>query len=537
MEIQTKVELFGENWKEIERKKIADELELEFGEDSVPKVYDSKDLYDFFNPILFYKDPDNKPLNMDFEKFSESEAKYKYALEQLNLRLQELKLNKDENPELKALENFEKKESALSQDGITESDNDLPLEEKRDLDDTGRLLESSIKVDTPISRAKGKINQIVSTYFNRFIPMYNKHICTCCGIAKILNEYYVVYNITCCNRIDDNGSYHMWVCKNCVQKLFNYYYSVTSNKNAELAMQFLCASLNLYWDVDLYYRAKSNFEDNNRKGTIAGSYIKEINKTAVGLTFMDSPFIADEQYNSTNRTVNSKIDEAPFDWSQEDAKNKKDIVHIFGYDPFEFEENDDEKKILYADLVSIIDEDIQQDYVKLQSAFTIVKSFNKVRQLDKRAHLLEQNDASLREQKDIADLKAKELKAISDFSRDSGFSERFKTRQSQGQTSFTGIMKTMNEKKFENELANKYDIETSSTIQAAADASFKAIFNQLNLSEAEAFKLAADQLEELRKVKKENERLQETLRLTKYELSELKLKEKAREKGMAVDGN
>ena len=165
---------------------------------------------------------------------------------------------------------------------------------------------------------------------------------------------------------------------------------------------------------------------------------------------------------------------------------------------------------------------------------TIVKSFTKVRHLDERMHQMELEDAPLNAQKAIADLKAKELKAISDFSRDSGFSERFKTRQSQGQTSFTGIVKQMNEKQYENELINKYDVQTSSTIQAAADASFKAIFNQLNLSEAEVYKIAAEQLAELRKVKQENEKLKEQLRREKYKVAQAELKEEAREKGLEV---
>mgnify|MGYP003414898362 FL=1 len=50
----------------------------------------------------------------------------------------------------------------------------------------------------------------------------------------------------------------------------------------------------------------------------------------------------------------------------------------------------------------------------------------------------------------------------------------------------------MNEAKFENAVMNRYDIETSATIQQAADASFKAIFNQLSLGESEVWKIAQD---------------------------------------------
>ena len=86
-----------------------------------------------------------------------------------------------------------------------------------------------------------------------------------------------------------------------------------------------------------------------------------------------------------------------------------------------------------------------------------------------------------------------------------------------------------------NELINKYDIQTSSTIQAAADASFKAIFNQLNLSDAEVYKIVQEQLGELRKLRQENDKLKEDLRLSRYQCTELRLKEKARAQGKEVD--
>ena len=93
----------------------------------------------------------------------------------------------------------------------------------------------------------------------------------------------------------------------------------------------------------------------------------------------------------------------------------------------------------------------------------------------------------------------------------------------------------MDEKKYENQLINKYDIATSNTIQAAADASFKAIFSQLNLSEAEVAKIASDQLEELIKLRRANDTLTEQLRLAKYETAKAMLKMKAMENGEEVD--
>lgn len=534
MEIQQKVELYGENWKAVEHQRMVKEIENEIGGDKTPKIYDSKDLYDFFDPINFYHDETNAHLNMDYNHYTETLAKYEKALKEANQEVEEtnevikLKLTKEEQAEQEKQkeENKSNEEELKTSDDKLESEDDLPIEAE-DLDEKQQVVNKK-KKDTPTARAKGKIAQIASTYFQRYVPLYTKHVCTCCGMPKGIENYYVVYNITCSDRVDSKGNFHMWICKDCVNKLFAYYYTTLAEKNVELAMQYLCASVNWYWDVDLFYKAKKIFEDNNRVGTIVTSYLKEINTTAIGKTFMDSPFIVDEQYNSANRIVIDNTDEAPLDWSQEDAKNKKTVLKMVGYDPFEFEEDED-KKILYRDLLNILDEGMENDYVKFQAGIQIVQSFYKIRKMNERLGQMERDDAPLRDQKDLADLKAKELKSITDFSRDNGFAERYATAKAKGENTLTGIMNKMNEQKYEKAVLNRYDIATSETIQQAADASIKAIFGQLSLGESEVWKLTQDQLVELNRLRKDLERTEEELRKTKYELAEIRLRDQARE--------
>lgn len=514
MEIQKKKELYGENWKRVEQQKLQDELEAEIGGENTPKIYDSKDLYDFFVPMSFYKDKENKKLKMDFKKFSESEELYREALEEIDKDLDLIK-NTD-----------------LEEDGVVPEDSDLPAEnnESESEEQDSKTNKTTKKKDSVVSeqaKAKGKLIQVISTYFNRFVPLYDKHICTCCGTPKNVSDYYTVYNLTCANRVDTSGSFHMWICKECANKLFAYCYSILSDKNVELATQYVCSYLNLYWDVDLFYIAKQRFDNIGRRGTLLGSYIFVINSQETGKTFMDSPFLTEEQYNSANRIV-SNPDEAPFDWSKEDARNKSTVLKMVGYDPFAYE-SDENKKILYRDLLNILDEGMQNDLVKFQAGIQIVLSFFKLRQMNEREHRLNQENAPVTELKALSDLKAKELTAITNFSRDNGFSERYATAKAKGENTLTGIMNKMNEQKYEKAILNRYDIETSATIQQAADASFKAIFGQLSLGESEVWKITQDQFEELTKLRKENSRLQEELRKAKYREAEVNLLEKERE--------
>lgn len=136
---------------------------------------------------------------------------------------------------------------------------------------------------------------------------------------------------------------------------------------------------------------------------------------------------------------------------------------------------------------------------------------------------MEKNNAPLTELKTLSDLKSKELKQITDFSKDNGFSERYASAKAKGETSFTGILKQMNEKKFEDALVNKFDIATSASMQQAADISMNAIMKQLSLSEAEVWKVTQEQYEELVKIRREYAVLEEQLRKTKYELAETRM--------------
>lgn len=536
MEIQKKKEVFGENWKQVERQKLQSELEAEIGSEGTPTLYDSKDLYDFFAPITFYKDKDYKRLNMDYQQFVKIEEEYKSALKEADKNLQKLNesiygddgtspadqvpladnLTAEEiaprtsNPE--ELEKLEKKKKArLAKDKVEEIEGEkLPV--------------------SAIGRAKALMMYKVSTYFSRFVPIYDKHVCTCCGVPKPVGSYYPTYDLSCSNRIDVGGTFHMAICKDCANKLFAYCYTDLAEKKPDKAMQYTCSYLNMYWDMSLYVLAKKDFEASGRKGTLLGAYIKKVNSQAPGKVFLDSPFLDEAQQTTVavTQVANTFSDDAPYDWSREDVRNKSQVLKMVGYDPFAYE-TDENKRILYRDLLNILDEGMQSDLVKFQAGIQIVLSFFKLRQMNEKEYKMNLEGAPISELKALSDLKAKELTAITNFSRDNGFSERYATAKAKGENTFTGIMAKMNEAKYEKAILNRYDIETSATIQQAADASFKAIFNQLGMGESDVWKITQEQFEELTKLRKENSKLQEEVRKAKYREAELNLLEKERE--------
>ena len=87
-------------------------------------------------------------------------------------------------------------------------------------------------------------------------------------------------------------------------------------------------------------------------------------------------------------------------------------------------------------------------------------------------------------------------------------------------------MNKMGEMKYEKAMMNRYNIETSATIEQVAEASTKAIFNQLGLGEGELWRTTQEQYSELVKLRRELASTKEDLRKAKYKISEMNLKEK-----------
>lgn len=553
-EIQEKKAIFGEEWRKIEQAGIQNAVESEIGSSNTPKIYDFTDVYDFFNPVIMYKSSEGKILKMDLSQFKKSEDEFKKELDELNLIID--KFNSEDGIVKEEIEHDEKidsnkdssndnlfedddsdAEKYFDEDGANESDNDSPLDQNNydDFEKSGVIEDKSAGIKRSlIGIAKAKLNKVSSIYFDRFIPRYSKQICSCCGRPRNIKEYYVAYSITYNSNIDDSGARHLYICKECCSKLFNWLYTNVAEKDVELAMKYMCAYLNLYWDVDYFNVARKDFDDNGRKGTLIGSYIKTINKDIPGKTFMDSPFL--EKGYSVVSYINS--DETSYDWDKEDYNNKKIVLKMVGYDPFKME-TDEDRKILYKDLLAILDVGMENDFTKLQAAIQIVQGFFKIRKMNDKITKMERDNAPISEIKSLSDLKQKEMVSVTNFARDNQFSTRYATAQAKGENTLTGILNKANEMKYEKSFVNRYDIETSDTIQQAANASFKAIFEQLNMGESEVWKTCQEQFEELTKLRRENSKLQEELRLAKYRVAEVNLLEKAREKELkdnALDG-
>lgn len=506
METQRKKEEFGESWKyslKDEHKQALKEIVGDFG---TPNLVDSVDYNSFFDPINFYKEEDGSVRQLDYKKYLEYEEAYQEVIDDCD------KIINDE----------------------IDTSNDSAKEQ----------LSTHLTKKTEKKKSKPKIPEYLqklyqnwTKYFNRFVPLYDKYVCSCCGKALPQDKYFLAYNEGNLGRIEANGKMHTHICIDCCKNLYEYLFYEKADKDGEKAMKWLCSYLNIYYDDVSYLKAKKTMEEKDRKTHIVEEYMSVISRSATlkGKVFLESPDVdvnknkgdskADKIINSNTGNVPEDLEE---EWSKADLEAKRQVIKMVGYDPFYFEIEKD-RKILYKDLLGMMEQGMELDGLKVQAAIQIVLSFKNIRELNEKYRKKSDEDAPVSELKALSELKKKELETITSFSRDNGFGERYAISKAKGENTFSGIMAKMNEMKYENAILNMYDVETSKSINQAADASFAAIFNQLSMSEAEIYKTCQDQLKKLLSLQRENATLTENLRLAKRELAEKKLEEEKRQ--------
>lgn len=506
LETQRKKEEFGESWKYSLKDEHKQALKEIVGDIGTPSLKDTVDYNTFFDPINFYKDEDGTVRQLDYKRYTEYEEAYQEIIDDCDKVINdEIDTSKDSASDQLSEQLTKKKEKRREKPKLPEY--------------LQKLYQSWMK------------------YFNRFVPLYDKYVCSCCGKALPQEKYFLAYNEGNLGRIEPNGRMHTHICIDCCKNLYEYLFYEKADKDSEKAMKWLCSYLNIYYDDVSYFKAKKAMEEKDRKTHIVEEYMNVISRSATlkGKVFLESPDVDVSQNqgdSKADKIINSKTGNVPEDleeeWSKADLEAKRQVIKMVGYDPFYFEVEKD-RKILYKDLLGMMEQGMELDGLKVQAAIQIVLSFKNIRELNEKYRKKSDTDAPVSELKALSELKKKELETITSFSRDNGFGERYAISKAKGENTFSGIMAKMNEMKYENAILNMYDVETSKSINQAADASFAAIFNQLSMSEAEVYKTCQDQLKKLLALQRENATLTENLRLAKRELAEKKLEEEKRQ--------
>lgn len=210
---------------------------------------------------------------------------------------------------------------------------------------------------------------------------------------------------------------------------------------------------------------------------------------------------------------------------EECEKNRKDIVRLIGYDPFEKEATED-KPLLYAQLIGYIDmSGDNEDMTRVLDSIEIVRGYlqlQKLNDMSAKAFATLSKTGQSGEIKNYMDTKKKVADVISQLAEQSCISMKHNKNASKGENTFTGKIKKLKELNLREAELNAFDIGTCEGMRQVADISNASIIKQLHLDESDYTEMLAQQREMIIKLQRQADTKTEEARILLRENLDLK---------------
>ena len=207
-------------------------------------------------------------------------------------------------------------------------------------------------------------------------------------------------------------------------------------------------------------------------------------------------------------------------------KNKKAVIDFVGWDPFKNYPKEDELPLLYAQLLTFLDDETKNDGQKLNAVIQIVKLFNHAEKINTAIDELQidtqkiiTNTAAVKSLRDAAS------KAISDanaLAKDNGISVNFNNNKSKGANTLSGKMKELVQIGLREAKINTYDIGTCEGMKQVALINEECRHKQIGYDENIAQEIKDIKVELVEKLTKERDEAVETARKLLLENKDLK---------------
>lgn len=338
------------------------------------------------------------------------------------------------------------------------------------------------------------------------------------------------------------------ICKDCVRKIaLNW----DENKQ-EFGACTKKSVMNALERIDRPFLSKlweSSYLEwsNGNRTTIWDAYIKNVGlKNYAGMRWRDGDIFetyvedgrqvaAMEAEKESNVTALQNNDEV----NNEFEKNKRDVIRLLGYDPFDGEKIEDQP-LLYSQLIGYLDlgGDGNEDMMRTSSAITIVRGFLQQAKLDdkiSKAMMNTSSSSNVGEIKSLLDAKQKVSSTISQLAEQSCLSLKHNKNSTKGENTWTGKVKKIKELNLREGEVNGFDIMTCKGMQQVMDLSNASILKQLNLDESEYSDMLAEQRKMITSLRTEKDSYKEIVRILLRE--NLDLKDVLNDSGLLNDEN
>lgn len=350
-----------------------------------------------------------------------------------------------------------------------------------------------------------------------------EYVCPHCGKTKKKSEFYVSTDPAVTIGI-------AFPCKDCAENIARRYdprtgeYSDMTESSLKSALMYLDKPfVRTLWESA--YNEVHNENLKQPKKNMWTSYIKNVTSLSQyrGLRWRDGDF---DESQCNERQVESSVEEymAP-DVAEELGRNRRDVVRLVGYDPFEKEQLED-KPLLYAQTVGYLDmSGNNDDAMRTSSVITIVRGFLQIQKLDDmiaQAMINATKTGSSGEIKAYLDAKQKISSTISQLAEQNCISLKHNKNNTKGENTWTGKVRIMKEMNLREAEVNIFDAETASGLAQVADISNASILKQINLDENDYVQMLTEQKKTIEDFNKKANEAIEKARLLLRENIDLK---------------
>lgn len=348
-----------------------------------------------------------------------------------------------------------------------------------------------------------------------------KYLCPYCLKEKKKSEF---YNSTDPRVLTGITS----ICKDCVKKIALNWddnrqeFGACTKRSVMDALEVIDKPfLSNLWDSS--YAEWTNQDAKLRRTTIWDCYIKNVSMINYrGMRWRDgdifNTYVEDAKQVAAlemGRTEEAQTLISSQEVGSEFEKNRKDVIRLLGYDPFEGERLEDQP-LLYSQLIGYLDSggDGNDDMMRTSSAITIVRGFLQQAKLDdKLAKVMANTNANASEMKTLLDAKKNISATISQLAEQSCLSLKHNKNASKGENTWTGKIKKLKDLNLREAEVNGFDIGTCRGMQQVLEMSDASIMRQLNLDESEWSDMVAEQREMLIRVQNERDVYKEINRI------------------------
>lgn len=339
-----------------------------------------------------------------------------------------------------------------------------------------------------------------------------KFLCYCCGSEKKRSEFY---------KSSDpfNSVGVIPYCKACLENIARNY-----NNNykqfgdvTKASLMAACERADVPYLENLWESSCNEVNDpslEKPKTNVWAAYIKNVKMPQYnGMRFRDGDLFKENNSNYNDNSLDSQEYIAP-DVAEELERNKKDIIRLLGYDPFEKEAPEDQP-LLYSQAIGYLDmSGNNDDMMRISSVITIVRGYLQLQKLDDM--IAKAMNANLKggnagEIKGYLDAKKNISATISQLAEQSCISMKHNKNSSKGENTWTGKVRIMKEMNLREAEVNIFDVETAAGIAQVADISNASILKQINLDENDYVQMLSEQKQMIEKLnKKANEAIEKS---------------------------